>query len=371
MACQGGVACIGDGGCIEAIPLGTVGQVFTVTAAGAGWANTADDQTAAEVTFVPAGNLASTSVQNALVELDTEKLSAVATSSGIQGTGIAGDTVRENFDALPVDNATLAPATDSFVMSTSTYPDGARATREVVAEFLLCNAPGAVGVQPGGFITTRDPGTGCVVENFTPFKQVVNQGAALPIAAVAAAGQQNLLALGVDDSAETNDIVPYIGADGIRRWDVRPAYMEAVGIDAGTGLIAGVYTTIPYTTLVSQRNILWAKPIATIVIPGVYLITAQFRLVGKDYLVSQGVDLTIGVNSAVTTHELSGVVFGTSNFASHGQSPRIHGSRVLSLNAGDTVRVISYCTAFTETLINDTGGAPQPAYFSIVRLGPQ
>lgn len=372
MACTG-LSCLGDGGCIEALANGTLGQVLTMGAAGApAWANAADDQTAAEVPVTPVGNIGATDVQAALQELDTEKLSTVLTSSGIQGTGVAGDAVRENFDNLPVDNAALAPVTDSFVVSTATYPDGARATRETVAEFLLCNAPASpAGAQPGSFIVTRDPGTGCSVENFTPVKQVTNAGAALPIASVAAAGQQNLLALGVDDSAETNDIIPYIGADGIRRWDIRPAYLEVVGVDAATVVTAGVYTTIPFTTLVSQKNVLWAKPVATIVVPGIYLITAQFRLVGKDYTVSQGIDITIGVNSTTTTHELNGIVFGTSFFARDGATPRIHGARVISLNAGDTVQVISYCTAFTENVIADIGAPPQPAFFSITRMGPQ
>lgn len=329
-----------SGGCVAPIANGTVGQVMTIGAGGT-------------PTWVAATD------------------ASVLSTSGIQGTGLAGDEIKENFDALPIDNATLDPVTDSFVMSTATYPDGARVTRQTAANLLLCNAPGVSGVQPGGFITTRDDGTGCEVENFTPQKQISNAGATVPIAVPVVAGVQNLLSAGVDFSAETNDIIPYIGDDGVRRWDLRAAGLEVVGVDAGTQLVAGTYVTIPYTTVTAIRNISWVKPVATVIISGVYMITAQFRITGKDYLVSQGVDIIAGINGAVGTHEIGSISIGTSNFASHGQVPRIHGSRLLWLNAGDTIRIIGTCTAFTEDVIADTGGVPQPAYFSIVRLGPQ
>ena len=45
------LAKVGDGGCIESLPAGTVGQVLTQGATGPGWTSIADDQTASEVAY--------------------------------------------------------------------------------------------------------------------------------------------------------------------------------------------------------------------------------------------------------------------------------------------------------------------------------
>ncbi len=62
-----------SGGCVAALANGSVGQVMTIGADGKpAWINSADDQTAAEVTFTPYLSLAATSVQGAIQEIVDE-----------------------------------------------------------------------------------------------------------------------------------------------------------------------------------------------------------------------------------------------------------------------------------------------------------
>lgn len=81
-----------------------------------------------------------------------------------------------------------------------------------------------------------------VVDNWT--KQVINPGATLPIAAVADAGIQPLLNSGDLKLAETLDIIPAVGADGVIH-----LYKRHGGLKVHQYSVTGVTTTIASNTI--------------------------------------------------------------------------------------------------------------------------
>ena len=90
MACEGGLACIGSGGCVEAMTIGAVGTVLTVGADGTPqFLTAADDQTAAEVPYTPGTITGVNNVQDAIDAIDCEYIAdcigaQVAPSAGIE-----------------------------------------------------------------------------------------------------------------------------------------------------------------------------------------------------------------------------------------------------------------------------------------------
>jgi hypothetical protein len=90
-------------------------------AAGSGGSGT-DDQTAAEVDFTPAGNIAATDVQAALEELDTEKEPALTDSASLSGT--LSD---ETGSGLAV-FGTSPTITTPTISGAIAFPDGVRQT---------------------------------------------------------------------------------------------------------------------------------------------------------------------------------------------------------------------------------------------------
>lgn len=246
MACEGGIACVGDGGCIEAMPDGTLGQVLTWGAAGPGWAASADDQTAAEVPFTAAGNIAATNVQAALEELDTEKIASVSTGGGIQGDGLALTAVRPDFDSLPVETGVI----NGVVVTGANSPDGGQVTPYNLVSSAVCSAPDNGNVQPDNLLAVRDPGTGCQLEQWTPFLGSINNAAALPIAAETHA-QGDMFVNGGLYVGETDDIVMIRASDGsIRSYNRRIAAMVRTQEPGAVAVPPVTWTNVIFNTAV-------------------------------------------------------------------------------------------------------------------------
>lgn len=187
-----------SGGCVAALANGAVGQVMTIGSDGKpAWINSADDQTASEVSFTPYGVIASTSVQAAVQEILDEFC-----------TILGGCSVNALAD---VDTATAVPTADQsglFWNGANWVPD-------------------------------------------TPTKFVSNPGTLPPIVAVADAGNQPLWNVGLTDvSVVSNDIIPVISSTGERHWYIRRKGAYAKGHDAQV-IQPGVVIPVIYTTVLA------------------------------------------------------------------------------------------------------------------------
>lgn len=362
------LACVGDGGCVESVPAGTLGQVLTQGAAGPAWAASADDQTAAEVPFTPAGDLVSTTVQAALEELDAEKISSVASGGGITGNGTGPDAVRPDFDNLPLETGNPL----QVVISGTTNPNGAIMTPYNLVTYAACNAPVGTPNHPDNFLVVRDPGTGCQIEQFMPFAGVLNVGAALPVAVPAANVQGDAFVNGGLYFAESNDTIPRRGTDGgiymVDRVVVaRGRQTVAQGI-ASNALVTVNYDQVDHDTHGAvTTGAAWAF---TCPVPGVY--TAHFGAcfvaipltgpAGGPIIQVMLLEFVVNGTSVarIDSHPVQATM--TDNLQTRGSYTRYY-------NAGDTISVAVYVLDSSNTLgtIN-TLPIGSVSYFSINKV---
>lgn len=114
-----------------------------------------DDQTAAEVPFTPAGNIAATDVQAAIQELDTEKASQAALDAHINDAADAHDA-----SAISVDSTTLVgTGTDAqavFEELDNAIVAAEAATAAHLADTSAAHAASAISNAPAGSIAATD-----------------------------------------------------------------------------------------------------------------------------------------------------------------------------------------------------------------------
>ena len=108
-------------------------------------------------------------------------------------------------------------------------------------------------------------------------KVVTNPAASIPIAPVADAGSQPLLSNGKLQLAETNEIIPTIGADGVVRWEFRKlsAYKS---FKSALDLPPAVRTTIPYNVSIDDPYSYIVNGVFTAPVDGLYLPYANVML---------------------------------------------------------------------------------------------
>ncbi len=311
------IARLGTGGCLESLTNGALGQVLAIGAAGPEWVNASDDQTAAEVPFTSAGDLAATTVQAALVELDNEKLS--------------------------------------------------------LSDF--CNAPDLGAIQPDNLLILRDPGTGCQIEQWLPFLGLINANAALPIATETHV-QGNLFVNGGVYLGETNDILPIRASDGsIRLYKRRVGARVTFQEPAQTNVPAAAWRAVIHNaSSYADGGYVYngATGEFTVAAAGDYLVSA---------LVSWGANQVWAVDGAghpngfitVLSVFINGAYYAPLAENDHygigaNTAFRDSGGTVVRLSAGDTVGVRAL---HLQPGAMQLEGAVQPAgvnYFQIERL---
>lgn len=100
-----------------------------------------------------APNLTLTLNDASTVVVNLASLLPIVSISGIQGTGVTGNEVKENFDALPAAPATLIAATRFVVAADGTNNDGSIALPADVAAFLR---PDVLAETASAFTTTNN-----------------------------------------------------------------------------------------------------------------------------------------------------------------------------------------------------------------------
>lgn len=333
------LAIIGDGGCVSALPAGSVGQVLTQGAAGVAWLNAADDQTASEVEFTPYGSITETTVQGAIQNIEL------------------------NFCEKTQDcmNTALAPF--------ATYDDNA-------GTFAL----GSINAHSDVDTTTSAPtaadalvfdGTNWVPDR--PQKIVANAGATLPINDETDAGTQALWNGSYNDvSAESNDIVPVINASGERQW--RKRIVGALAFDHPATSVGPLgWANVPFATLsYLDAGLTYNAALGqfTVGVPGRYMVSA---LVSFATLQNWAVDasnmpngfiiaLSVFVNNVKAIGLDERAWFGANLYP----SLRISGSAILNLAAGDTVHVAVIHFQPANKDLDTSGGNTN--HVSIIRL---
>lgn len=314
MACEGGIACVGTGGCIEAMPDGALGQVLTWGAAGPSWAASADDQTAAEVPLTATGDIAATNVQDALAELDTEKLS----------------------------------------------------------EEDLCTSPDSGTAQPGNILVLRDPGTGCQVEQWLPFFDILNPGAALPIADPASNTVGDFFVNGGVYFGESNDMIPRRGADGAIYFVKRLIYARG-GQNTAQGISPNTTVIVNFDRVDQDSNSAvtpGANWIFTVPAAGIYTTDFGAALVAANLTgptpgsdVRQALIGFLYVNGAVVAR------LGVDKVqVDYRDNLQVYGSHTRLYSAGDTISFSLYLFDSTNTLpATNTLTSISETYFSITR----
>lgn len=274
----------GDDGCPVALANGTNGQVLTLVGGTPAWA-AGDDQTAAEVAVTPFATIEATNVQAALVEIVAE---------------------------CCIDNAAEVPITPLNGNITAT-PTNVQAALEVI-------------------------------DNWA--KVVTNPGSTAPLADVADAGAQPL----VDGTtafrvAETNDIIPTIGADGVMRWYFRPIGARVFLQNNVAPVPQLAFTTVTHGIVqYNDPGLTYVAGVFTVAVAGDYLLVALVSWATGQTWISDPGGNPVGFTTAIAAF-INGVggpsINEEDHYALNQPAPvfRNYGSVVLRLNAGDTVEV--------------------------------
>ena len=142
-----------------------------------------------------------------------------------------------------------------------TFTAGDGSAPVTIPSYLLTGLNGLL----NGLTTTQQIAD--AIDNWT--KRVINPGATLPIAAVADAGVQPLLTTGQFQVAETDDVIPTIGSDGVLRMRTRQISAKFTNA-AGQSIPVSTRTTVLFPT--TEYN---TAP--TLIVP---LGAGQFRYAG-------------------------------------------------------------------------------------------
>lgn len=293
------IARIGDGGCLESLPNGTVGQVLGIGAGGTPvWVNASDDQVATEVPFTPYSTLAATTVQGAIQEIVDEFCDMIGGCS---------------VDAL--NDVDLSAGADIW-------------------EPLIFDGTNFIPIRPS--------------------KIVSNVGSVPPIAVIADTGQQPLWnASGYDVSAETNDIIPATAAGGERVWYIRRKGANYIG-HLAQSIPSATTTNIVYQTPVQvDGGITYNAGTGEFTVP----VTGWVYMVASVHF-ANAAGVATPANSAADYFinlTISGsVVTRVNHYPNQVAGNAIHVAGIRYITAGSTISVNIFHTAPDAlTLIND------------------
>lgn len=253
-------------------------------------------------------------------------------------------------------NVPQAPSLVANANGSYTFTAGDGSAPVTIPSSLLTGLNGLL----NGMTTTQQIAD--AIDNWT--KRVINPGSALPIAAVADAGVQPLLSAGQFQVAETNSIIPTIGADLVLRLTERQYYGLATNSGASQGITFATFVKKTYGTLVTSSNVTWSAANYTFTVPvaGVYQVDAQIIYnPNQDWSTHGAAGTTSGALSLYafvngTIRQLVGrnelAVAGNTN----ADYVAVAGSAKINLNAGDAVDIRAYSTYAGShgTLANDS-----------------
>jgi|GEM_PF-3316490 len=150
---------------------------------------------ASEVTFAPTGNLASTDVQGALAELDTEKVDKVQLASAV-GAGMVGNTPAGKIAATTVQGAlNELDAEKATITGAETFAIGAGTAQAITAAFTpaITTLVDGEQIKVRAFLANTAAAPTLKVDALTAYPITKNGGGALVAGDVAGVGHELLL----------------------------------------------------------------------------------------------------------------------------------------------------------------------------------
>lgn len=276
----------------------------------------------------------------------------------------------DNLACIGTDGCTVPFASGNPGQTLATLANGSIGWVEPdSAQSELCTALDAGTAQPDKFLTVRDPGTGCQVEQFMPFAGLLNAGAALPISEVSHT-QGDLIVNGGLYFAESDDIMPRRGADGAwyfyEREIIASGGMTTPQAFGANGVVIVNYDRVDIDT--HGRVTPGANWIFTAPVSGIYQASFGIAMQGQPLTGPSGGAIQqalIGytyINGAVDrridTYDVQSTFMG---------NLQVYGSIQVILNAGDNLSFALYLHDATASIgVTALISAPE-TYFRITR----